>query len=441
VEVFVDPTVADGNSLLLWVIDWSDPRDPVRNAHVWLPGMEAQKPILWPPFVQKVAAMNGGLGPSVWRAMDWSRVNDYGRRNSEAPFVFDLAGRIRPSSPSQGTRRGVCIEYQVALCNAVGAGLHLNVPHNADDLSDRDYETFLRDLFTRIRDGSPAVPGINGGRPFAPLAPGLQLTVEFSNEIWNWLFPVRAWLNKRALRTGRTYQEEAALEMRRVFDVAEEVFSGPHAGRLRRYVGGFFDHPGFLEDVLDALGPEVHVDALGPAGYFGPRDADVRAWLQGWNGSSCPNCPTPEEVLASARADIALLGGKLRAHALLAQSHVNPDGSRPRLELYEGGASFESGVEPWGLAAMQAQYLPAMYDAYVLDLVPALIANGVDSIDWYSFITEGNQGNAGPFGHWQRMDQKITLPVPDVYVDEGLPKVAAIYRLPPRKPAPLFLRR
>jgi hypothetical protein len=39
------------------------------------------------------------------------------------------------------------------------------------------------------------------------------------------------------------------------------------------------------------------------------------------------------------------------------------------------------------------------------------------------------------------MDQKITLPVPDVYVDEGLPKVAAIYRLPPRKPAPLFLRR
>ncbi len=441
VEVFVDPTAGEGNAVLVWLIEWSDPSDPVRDSHVWLPGMEARKPLLYPPFVEKLAAMNGGLGPSAWRAMDWNRVNDYGRRDGEAPFVFDLAVRIRPGSPSQGTRRGVCVEYQVALCNAVGSGLHLNVPHKADNLPDQDYEEFLRDLFTRVRDGSPAVPGINGGRPFAALAPHLELTVEFSNEIWNPGFPVHNWLRRRAQLADRKLPEEAALEMRRVFAVAEEVFAGAHARRLRRFVGGWFDQPRFLEDVLDALGPDVQVDALGPACYFAPRDADVRAWLQGWDGLSCPNCPTAEEVVESARRDIAELDGKLRAHALLARTRVNPDGSRARLELYEGGASFESGFQPWGLAAMEAQRLPSMYDAYVLDLIPTLIANGVDTIHWYSFITEGNQGNSGPFGHWLRMDQTITLPVPNVYVDEGLPKVAAIYKLPPRRMSAHFQAR
>jgi hypothetical protein len=29
------------------------------------------------------------------------------------------------------------------------------------------------------------------------------------------------------------------------------------------------------------------------------------------------------------------------------------------------------------------------------------------------------------------MEQKLTLPVPDVYLDEGAPKAAAIYRGPP----------
>jgi hypothetical protein len=75
-----------------------------------------------------------------------------------------------------------------------------------------------------------------------------------------------------------------------------------------------------------------------------------------------------------------------------------------------------------------------MYDAYVLDLVPALVARGVQSVMWYSFISDGGQGTSGPFGHWEHMDQSITLPVPDAYVDEGVPRAAAIYRLPPRRP-------
>jgi hypothetical protein len=223
-----------------------------------------------------------------------------------------------------------------------------------------------------------------------------------------------------------------------VFAVAEEVFSGPDAPRLRRFVGGWLGDPSFLRDVLGALGPDVQVDAAGPATYFGPRGPDIDRWMVGVgveaDGSvTCPNCPTPEDVLESASARIRELDPKLLEHQLIVQGYVNPDGSHPRFELYEAGASFAAGFQPWGKAATQAQRLPGMYDVYVLDFVPALIARGVDTVNWYSFMTEGNQGAAGPFGHWERMDQTITLPVPDVYVDEGAPKAAAIYKLPPRR--------
>jgi len=433
VEFLVDPSAGTGDGLLIWVLDASDPADPVRNAHVWLPGMEAEKPVLWPPFVAKLQALNGGRGPTTWRGMDWTEVNQYGRLGGSAPFVFDLAGVITPASPSQGTKRGVCPEFQVALCNAVGADLQLNVPHQTDALSDEDYATFLRDTFRRVRDGSPAVPGVNGGRPFAPLDPRRTLTVEFSNEIWNAGFPVNAWLKARAAANGRTLYQEAAEQIRRVFAVADEVFAGEHAPRLRKYVGGWMGDPRFLLEVLAALGP-VHVDAVGPAFYFGPRKADIDSWLLDADPDSCPNCPFAEEVLNSARKRIGELDLKLLEHQLIAQSHRNPDGSTPRLVLYEAGASFYAGFQPWGPAASQAQRLPGMYDAYVQDLVPALVTRGVATVLWYSFMTDGGQGSAGPFGHWERMDQEITLPVPDVYLDEGAPRASAIYRLPPRNP-------
>ena len=93
-----------------------------------------------------------------------------------------------------------------------------------------------------------------------------------------------------------------------------------------------------------------------------------------------------------------------------------------------------AGFQPWGPAANQAQRLPGMYDAYVLDFVPALATRGVGTVNWYSFMTAGStQGNGDAFGHWERMNQTLTLPVPDVYRNEGAPKAAAIYKGAPRK--------
>jgi PKD repeat protein len=430
VEVRVDPSVGNGNGTVTLVIESSSRADPVRNVHVWLPGTTPERPLFWPPYVARVQSMNHGAGPKVWRTLDWTRVNDYGALDPPFPFEFDLAGRILPTSPSQGTRRGVCPEFQVAFCNQVGADLHFQVPHRAPPMDADGYEGYLRDTFTRLRDGAPAVPGVNGGQPFAGLAVERALVLELSNEMWN-AFPVNRWLREEALVRGLSLHEVIAEELLLVWRLADEVFAGRRT--VQRFVGGFAAEPDFLARVLAALPSGTRVDAVGPAAYFRPLPATIDAWLAGSSPGSCPNCPSPEEVLAAATLSFEGLRQSLRAHRGVADGHVNPDGSRPRLVLYEAGQSFDARGAPWGAAARAAQVLPEMYRAYVEGLVPLLVEEGVELVDWYSFMTDPDPSHGVDvgFGIWDHMDQTLTLPVGELYRDEGVPKAAAIYRGPP----------
>ncbi|HEX6883457.1 MAG TPA: PKD domain-containing protein [Planctomycetota bacterium] len=432
VEARVDPTVGNGNGTVALLIESSSRSDPVRNVRVWLPGMLPERPLFWPPYLARVQAMNHGTGPRVWRTLDWTRVNDHGAQDPPLPFEFDLAGRIFPWSPSQGTRRGVCPEFQAAFCNAVGADLHFQVPHRAEPMTPADYELYLRDVFTRLRDGAPAVPGINGDRPFEGLAEERELVLELSNEMWN-AFPVNRWLRAQAMLRGLTLHEVIAEELLSVWRIADEVFAGRRT--VRRFVGGFVAEADFAGRILAALPPGTRVDQLGPACYFRPQPETIARWLEGAVPGSCPACPTPEEVLAAAWLSFPDLGRSLRAHRRLAESHANPDGSHPRLVLYEAGQALDARGAPWAGAARVAQTLPEMYRAYVDGLVPLLVAEGVAGVNWYSFMTDPDPSHGVDVGYgiWDDMAQTITLPVPEPYRDEGAPKAAAIYRgSPPR---------
>ncbi len=431
-EVFVDPVIGRGNGTVALWIQSSLPGDTVRNVHVWLPGTYTTRPLFWPAYVERVQAMNLGAGPYEWRTLDWTRVNDYGAIDPPLPFTFDLAGTIRPASPSQGTRRGMCPEFQVAFCNEVGANLHYQVPHRTDQMGVGDYELFLRDVFTRIRDGSAAVNGINANQPFAGLAPRLELTLEYSNEVWNAL-PANRWLQRQATLRRLSLHETIAEELREVWRIADEVFAGRRT--VRRFVGGFVAQPDFARRILAALPAGTRVDALGPSCYFRPRPEASALWLSGATPGDCPNCPTPDEVISAAWASLDELRGLLREHRRVAEEYTNPDGSHPRLELYEGGQAFDAHGEPWGPAARRAQSLPRMYAAFVDGLVPMLVEEGVALVNWYSFMTDPDPSHGVDvgFGIWDDMRQAITLPVPEAYLDEGAPKAAAIYRGPPQR--------
>jgi hypothetical protein len=438
VEAFVDPTVANGNAQIALFIDTSSIIDPVRNVHVWLPGMEAGKAMFWPPYIAMVEEMNHGLGPYTWRTLDWSRANDYGRKSGNLPFVFDLAGRIKPSSPTQGTMRGMCPEFMVAFCNETQSNLHFQIPHRTDDLSEADYVTFITDTLVRIRDGSPAVPGINNDLPFAGLDPNLTVSVELSNEIWNSGFPVYYWMQNEAQRKGITFEAQIASQIEIVFGVADTVFSGQERPRLRKYIGAFTGDPSFLSSLGNNFPVDFEIDSVGPAAYFGPAPSVIAGWMVGADPQTgdCPNCPSVLEVMNAARARISDLRILLQVHRNIVDTWENPDGSTPSLEVYEGGQHIAAGFQPWWPEANAAQVMPEMYDAYIDEFVPMLIAEGVELINWYSFMSDQNPfgGNgAGPFGMWNDMDQTITLPVPETYLDEGVPKAAAIYKGPPAK--------
>jgi len=423
-HVRVDPEVGRGNGTVALWIELSAPNDPVRNVRVWLPGTELTQPLFWQPYLDKVRALNGGAGPHTWRALDWSAVNEYGTQDPLTAFRFDLAGRIRPDSPSQGTRRGLCPEFQAAFASELDCALHFQVPHRTDDLTRDEYELFLRDTFRRLRDGSAGFPGLERER---------RLTLELSNELWNSVFPAQRWFAREAARRGRTLHEAIAAELLFVWHIADEVFSGTRV--VRRYVGGWMAEPDFARRILAALPPGTRVDALGCAAYVRPTPEAIAVWNRGVVGDSCPACPTPEAVLASAWDSLPRLREGLRAHRALADAWTNPDGSHPALELYECGQAFDAQGAPWGEAARAAQTLPGMYTLLVDGLVPLCVEEGVELMNWYSFMTdqEPTSGVSVGFGLWNDMHQTITLPVPDVYLDEGAPKAVAVYRGPPRR--------
>jgi len=433
VRVFVDPEQGRGNGTVALWIESSSPLDPVRKVRVWLPGTASTKPLFWPPYLEKVRAMNGGAGPHTWRTLDWNAVNAYGANDLFGSFRFDLDARIRPTSPSQGTRRGVCPEFQAAFANELDCGLHFQVPHRTEDLSRARYELYLRDVFERLRDGAPAVEGVQGGRVLSGLEPDLPLTLELSNELWNSVFPAQRWMVSEAARRGQTVHETIAEELLLVWRVADEVFGGTR--RVRRYVGGWMAEPDFARRILEALPRGTRVDALGCAAYVRPTPETIEVWNRGAGGGSCPNCPTPEGVLAAAWDSLPRLRAGLRAHRALADGWINPDGTHPALELYECGQSFDALGAPWGVAARAAQTLPGMYTLLVNGLIPLLVDEGVELASWYSFMTDQSPsgGVSVGFGLWNDMHQTITLPVPDVYLDEGAPKAAAVYRGPPRR--------
>ena len=429
VEVVVDASILVENTGLS--AHWSspDPADPVRNVRVWLPGTEGSGRLFWPPYLEKVRMMNAGRGPSSWRTLDWTRVNDYGETGPDA-FAFTMGSRITPASPTQGTPRGVAVEYQVAFANELGIDLHFQVPHRGE-MSEWDYLLYLYDVFRVIRDGSPAVPGLNGDRPFAGLDGSLTLMLELSNEIWNPGFPVHGWMSDQALMKGLTKHEQIASQIELVFDIADGLFMGDP--RLKKYIGGTVGNPAYLQQVLDALRPGFHVDALGPAAYFGPHASVTDQWISDVDPvtGECRSCPTADEIIAAARAEIPSLRPGLSAHRAMANAWVNPDGSSPRLVLYEAGQSLKSLFQPWAPQANLAQAKRGMYDAYALDLIPLLIDEGVDEVIWYSFMTDQTPDVIAPFGIWDDMNQEITYPVPETYVSQGAPKAAAIYRGPP----------
>ncbi|WP_146588218.1 calcium-binding protein [Puniceibacterium confluentis] len=203
------------------------------------------------------------------RFMDWMFTNGASAKSWEdRPRVSDYTYAAR----------GVPVSVMLALANQIGADPWFSVPHMADD-------AYVRAFATQVRD---------------TLDPRLKVYVEYSNEVWNFLFPQAHWAGEQAVaRWGESetgWMQFYGLRAAQVMDIWTGVFGAEAEDRLVRVISTHTGWPGLEESVLQSplgfleLGhmPQDSFDAYAVSGYFGHEigGPDMAAQLGGWLDAS-----------------------------------------------------------------------------------------------------------------------------------------------------------
>lgn len=240
-----------GDGPVTVVVRSTSPTDPIRDVTVmqerFVPLWEAGAVFNpdWLAVVRDLRAV---------RFMDWMFTN-----GSDQMYWRD-----RPlMTDATWAWRGVPAEVMIQLANEIGADAWFNMPHMADDAYIRTFATLVRDR----------------------LDPKLVAYVEYSNEMWNWLFPQTKWAadQARALWGRRAgdegYLQFAGMRAARVGAIWKEVFGDAAETRLKRVIAVHTGWPGLEEKLIEAPlwrrgdreapPPEESFDAYAVAGYFG----------------------------------------------------------------------------------------------------------------------------------------------------------------------------
>jgi hypothetical protein len=226
-----DVRPADGGIKL--VVSNGDQRDPIRDIHVWMPGFENAKSPFHPLFLERLAPFE------VIRFMKWQRTEESTTRTWDQ--------RAKPEDARWSTDAGAPPEVMIDPANARGANPWFCMPHLADDNYVRQFARLVKQ---RLR-------------------PDLKAYVEYSNEVWNWIYPATHYaedegkrLNLGAPARGRFYAQRSV----EIFKIWEEELG---RDRLVRVLGWQFVNPYETEQVLTWRDSYKHADALAVAPYFG----------------------------------------------------------------------------------------------------------------------------------------------------------------------------
>lgn len=232
-------------------ISKTDPKDPIRDIRVWIPGADRSKRFN-PLFLERLK----GFG--TLRFMDWMETN-----HSKIKTVEE---RPHPDD-ARYTVKGVPAEVMADLCNQVGADAWVNVGHTWSDELVTATATVLRDQ----------------------LKPTLRVYVEHSNEIWNGIFPqanfvrergVAAELSKDPFEAQIRWHAQRSVEIHTLFD---NVFAA-HKDRVVRVLGGWAANSWSTGIMLDHLKRNKWAaDAVAIAPYFGSNlgEPEQRGEVQG----------------------------------------------------------------------------------------------------------------------------------------------------------------
>ncbi len=254
-----------GEGSVVLTLTATDAADPVRGIRVVRAdraGLLADGAIFNPDWIARLRGARG------LRFMDWMATNN--------ATLAHIADRPKPDDATYA-RNGVPVEVMVALANELDADPWFTIPHLADDALVRFYAEAVHDT----------------------LDPGLQASVEFSNEVWNWQFAQANWAEAQGLaRWGQTntWVQYYALRASEVADIWAGVFGDQAPTRLRRVIATQTGWYGLEDQILNAplvlaegrAAPATHFDAYAVTGYFSALlgSDDKAATLLDWIAQS-----------------------------------------------------------------------------------------------------------------------------------------------------------
>ncbi len=227
-------------------------RNPIRDLHVTY-GDYPETEIFRPEFLQRLE------GLKVLRFMDWMETN-----NSKL-VTWEDRPRIERFTQAED---GVALELMVALSNRAGIAPWFTMPHMADDDYVRSFAEYVRDN----------------------LDPGLEVWVEYSNEVWNGMFEQFRYAIGEGVRLGLSGNEyEAGLRFysqrtTQILAIWEEVFGSDR----ERVIGVYAAHAAnewTSEVALTWDKAPDHAEVLDIAPYFGGSlgDRDNAPIVAGWS--------------------------------------------------------------------------------------------------------------------------------------------------------------
>jgi hypothetical protein len=229
----------------------TDPTDPIRNIRVLIPGATPGSPFN-PAFVDKLK------GYGTLRFMDWLQTN--------RSTVVTPSDRPTPHD-ARFTTKGVAVELIFELCNVAGADCWINVGHTWDDALVEEVAAIAK----------------------RTLQPQRRLYVEFSNEVWNGMFPQADVARKRSVLSGFSddaFEAQMRWHARRttqVHAIFDKVYGVDNA-RVVRVLGGWAANAWSSGVMLDQVKKDgAVVDALAIAPYFGNSfgEPEQRGIVQG----------------------------------------------------------------------------------------------------------------------------------------------------------------
>jgi hypothetical protein len=382
---FADLDVTPSQAGIHLRIDQTNPADPVRAIHVWMPDWQGRSFVgqAWSPgadfspfhplFLERLAPFGTlrFMGMQETNSSDIRTWSD--RRGADAIRQGSGSG----GSPSEPIVNGLSVEYMVQLANDLDADAWFNMPHMADDAFVRNFATYVRDH----------------------LEPQRRVYVEWSNEIWNfgYGFEGSQWVAEQALlpaHAGLDHWQVAGREAKRDLDIWSDVFAAEPA-RLVRVVGGWAAVDWVTNRVAESM--EGSFDAIAIAPYLTLDDRQRASYSA---------ATTVDQVLADTRLAIATSREWVERHAALATEWAGRLGRPIGLLAYEGGPHLDGRDAAYQDAFHQATNDPRM-GGIMRDYLRALDAAGLDLYVDFQFTGQNVATPWGDFAKLHQMDQPL----------------------------------